>query len=184
MSSQGVYAANFWPLNGKPTYVAGAIRLYRNYDGQKGAYGSAAAQATASNRDAASVFASFNPGGDEIHVIAINKSPTETVNGTFTVASPVPLAGIKAYGFDASSAIPAAKTGAALGAGGFTCVLPPWSATHFVIKTDGALPAVALRAPALRTGSGPSAPAYLPDGRLFPPSPPGRAAALPRYLRP
>jgi mannan endo-1,4-beta-mannosidase len=184
LSAQGIYAANFWPLNGKPTYVAAAIRLFRNYDGQKGAYGSAAAQATASNRDAASVFASFNPGGDEIHVIAINKSPTETVNGTFAVAAPVPFAGIKAYGFDASSATPAAKTGATLAAGGFSYALPPWSATHFVIKTNGALPSVALRAPSLRPRSRPAGPAYLPDGRLFPPSRPDARPALPFYLRP
>jgi mannan endo-1,4-beta-mannosidase len=184
MTAKGVYATNFWQLNEKPTYVASAFRLFRNYDGQKGAYGSAAAQATASSRDAASVFASFNPGGDEIHVIAINKSPTETVNGTFTVAAPVPFSGIKAYGFDAASATLSAKTGAVLAENGFTCNLPPWSATHFVIKTNGALPPVGLRTPSLRPAARDLGPAYLPDGRVFLPSRPGEGAFLPSYLRP
>lgn len=116
--------------------------------------------------------------------IAINKSPTETVNGTFTVAAPVPFSGIKAYGFDAASTAVSAKTGAVLGANGFTCALSPWSATHFVIKTNGALPPVGLRAPALRSGARAPGRAYLPDGRLFPSSRAEPAAALPLYLRP
>lgn len=184
MTAKGVYASSFWQLNEKPTYVASAFRLFRNYDGQKGTYGAAAAQATASSRDAASVFASFNPGGDEIHVIAINKSPTETVNGTFTVASPVPFASIKAYGFDASATALSARTGAALSGSGFTCNLPPWSATHFVIKTNGTLPSVGLRAPSLQAPARALGPAYLPDGRVFQPARAGEAPALPLYLRP
>jgi mannan endo-1,4-beta-mannosidase len=184
LTAKGVYASNFWQLNEKPTYVASAFRLFRNYDGQKGTYGEAAAQAAASNREAASVFASFNPGGDEIHVIAINKSPTEVVNGTFTVAAPVAFSGIKAYGFDASSATLSARTGATLAGSGFSCSLPPWSATHFVIKTTGALPPVGLRMPSLQMPGRAVGPAYLPDGRALSPSRPGEPAALPLFLRP
>jgi hypothetical protein len=186
LASQGVYAAAIWPLTNKSPYVAAALRLYRNYDGQKGTFGSASAQATASSRDAASVFTSFNPGGDEIHIIAINKSPTETVAGTFTVASPVPLAdGIKAYGLDQSAAAVSAKAAATVSGNGFTYSLPPWSATHFVLKTTGALPPVSLRPVRLRPASmAPGSPAYMPDGRVFPPSRTQKAATIPIFLKP
>ncbi|MBW8889988.1 MAG: endoglucanase [Fibrobacteres bacterium] len=183
MGSKGVYASAIWPLTSKSPYVATAFRLFRNYDGQKGAFGSASAQATASSRDAASVFASFNPGGDEIHIIAINKSPTETVTGTFAVTSPVPLAGIKAYGFDQSSTKVSAQTAVTASGSGFTYSLPPWSATHFVLKTDGALPSVAIRTPLLRPASAVTGPAYLPDGRVFLPALKEKAASLPVFRK-
>lgn len=184
MAAKGVYAAAIWPLANKSPYLAAAMRLYRNYDGQKGTFGAASAQATASSRDAASVFASFNPGGDEIHIIAINKSATETVAGTFTIASPVPLAdGIKAYGMDQSSATVSAKAAATVSGNGFTYSLPPWSATHFVLKTTGALPPVSLRPPLLHAKPAASGPAFLPDGRIFPGSRPGEAPALPIFRK-
>jgi hypothetical protein len=53
-----------------------------------------------------------------------------------------------------------------------------------VIKTNGALPSVALLAPSLRPRSRTSGPAYLPDGRLFLPSGPKGKPALPLYSRP
>lgn len=184
LASRGVYASAIWPLTSKSPYVATAFRLYRNYDGQHGTFGAASSLATASNRDAASVFASFNPGGDEIHVIAINKSPTETVAGTFAITSPVPLAGIKAYGFDQSSTAVSAKAAATASGSGFAYSLPPWSATHFVIKTNGTLPSVSLRPPLLRPAAAVTGPAYLPDGRVFPPSARGKNAGLPLFRKP
>jgi hypothetical protein len=184
LASKGVYAAAIWPLVSKSPYVATAFRLFRNYDGQKGTFGSASNLATASNKDAASVFSSFNPGGDEIHIIAINKSPTETVTGTFAVTTPVPIAGIKVYGFDQSSTAVSAKAAATVSEGGFTYSLPPWSATHFVLKTNGALPPVSLRPPRLRPATSAIAdPAYLPNGRVFPPSLQEKGASLPVFRK-
>jgi mannan endo-1,4-beta-mannosidase len=180
MALKGVYASNFWPLSDKAAYVASAFRLYRNYDGQKGTYGKAAASAVSSDKATASVFASFNPGGDEVHIVAINKSPTETVKGTFAVASPVALAAaVKAYGFDQSATAVSAKAEGAVAEGASTYALPPWSATHFVLKTTGALPSVGLRPALIRPGMRTSAPAYLPDGRLFAPEAGRKAPAVP-----
>lgn len=172
LGQTGVFAANFWQLAEKPTYVASAFRLYRNYDGKQGRFGPISAAATASDKENASVFASFGSGGDEVHIIVINKNATETVKGTFTVTSPVPLTQGKVYGFDGSGTALSEKAAVASVTGNaFTYILPPLSANHFVIKTAGALPS-ALRdsRPALRPAvvSDPGS-AYLPDGRLLPP---------------
>ncbi|HKP95607.1 MAG TPA: glycoside hydrolase family 44 protein [Fibrobacteria bacterium] len=171
MARTNVFAAAFWPLGGKPTYAASAFRLFRNYDGKQGRFGSTWASATASDRENASVFASFDPAGDEVHLIVLNKNATETVRGSFTVASPVALTQGKVFGFDGGGAALSEKAAVgAISGNAFTYVLPPWSARHFVIKTAGALPA-ALRHPfagALKAAATEAAPAYLPDGRRFP----------------
>lgn len=186
MAANGVYAACLWPLGDDPGYLTTAFRLYRDYDGHKGAYGAAAAHASASDAAAASVFASFNPGGDEIHIIALNKSPTEKVNGAFTLASPVDLSpDVLAFGFDSTSKEVSAKPGATLSGKTFAYSLPPWSATHFVIKTAASLPSSGIR-PAVRALPGRvPGPAYRPDGRLSIPVPAGeKAAPIPSFRRP
>jgi mannan endo-1,4-beta-mannosidase len=169
MGMTGVFAAGFWQLDAKPAYVASAFRLFRNYDGKKGRFGSTSVSATASDKDNASIFASFESGRDEVHIIAINKNPSESVKGGFSVASPVVLTSGKVYGFDGSGAALSEKAAVASIAGNaFTYTLPPWSASHFVIKASGALTA-ATRAPAYGSGGVTEGlregPAYLPDGR-------------------
>ncbi len=172
MAKSGVYAAAFWQLDEKPVYVSAGFRLYRNYDGKQGGYGAESAAATASDKANASVFASWNPLGDEVHIIAINKNLTETVKGTFNVTSPVPLAQGKVFGFDGTGAAIMEKAAvASITANAFTYVLPPMSANHFIIKTTGTLPA-SLRQPFAgarpKDGNALDLPAWLPDGRLFP----------------
>jgi hypothetical protein len=188
LAKTGVYAAAYWQLHEKPVYVSAAFRLFRNYDGKGGAFGGVSAAALSSDNENASVYASFDAGGDELHVIAINKHGTETVKGTFNVTSPVPMTQGKVYGFDKSGAAIAEK--AAVGSitgNAFTYVLPAMSASHFILKTEGALPS-SIRTPraAFRRGTGVhGVPAYLPDGRRIPPANRKAAgrAALPVYPR-
>jgi mannan endo-1,4-beta-mannosidase len=186
----GVFAANFWQLAEKPVYVASAIRLFRNYDGNKGTFASMSAAAAASDKDNASVFASYVPGGDEVHIIVINKNATEAIRGAFSVVSPVALTQGKVFGFDGGGPALSEKTavGAVTG-NAFTYVLPPLSAHHFVIKTGAALPAASLRNPLAGAGSGKmdakGVSAYLPDGRLLPVRKDSRkpVSALPLFIR-
>jgi mannan endo-1,4-beta-mannosidase len=189
MANTGVYATAFWQLAEKPVFAASAFRLFRNYDGKKGAFGSMSAASASSDRENASIYASYVPGGDEIHLIAINKHGTETVKGTFTVTSPVPMVQGKVFGFDKSgSALTEKAAVGAIAGNAFTYILPPMSANHFVLKTSGALPA-SLRQPlraAYRNGAGVhGVPAYLPDGRVLPHprSNPDRPALLPLYRK-
>ncbi|MEO7426199.1 MAG: glycoside hydrolase family 44 protein [Fibrobacteria bacterium] len=168
-----VYAASFWPLDGKLSYVKAAFRLFRNYDGNKGLFGSISAAATASDNQNASVFASYVPAGDEVHIIALNKNTAEPVRGTFTVTSPVALTQGKVFGFDGTATTLSEKAAVATVTGNvFTYVLPPLSASHFVIKTAAVLPSVSILSnpSGLRGAAKADAglPAYLPDGRRLP----------------
>jgi mannan endo-1,4-beta-mannosidase len=179
----GVYAASWWELADGPAYTASAYRLFRNYDGAKSAFGTVATRATASDRDNASVYASYNPGGNEVHLIVLNKSQTGAIKGVFHVTSPVALAQGRAWGFDGSATALKEKTavGAVTG-NAFNYTLPPLTAWHFVIKTASALPAavrsVTLAPPPL---SAAGLHAYLPDGRALAPDG-GRRTAIPFWL--
>jgi mannan endo-1,4-beta-mannosidase len=184
-----VFAASFWQLGLKPTYVASAFRLFRNYDGKKGRFGSTSVSATASDKANASIFASFESGGDEVHIIAINKNATESVKGGFSVTSPVALTSGKVYGFDGSGTALSEKAAVATITGNaFSYTLPPWSASHFVIKVSGTLTA-GIRIPSTGraevTGQLHQGPAYLPDGRLLRNghSAEGRIPSVPLFAR-
>lgn len=189
LGRDGVYASNFWQLDEKPVYVASAFRLFRNFDGKGSTFGSAAAGAKSSDDENASVYASFNSGGDEIHIVALNKSLTETVQGTFNVTSPVAVSGGKVFGFDKSGKTLSEKAGIASVAGNaFTYTLPPLSAYHFVLKTTGALP-MALRAPQSGQGNSEAGasrlpPAFLPNGQVLPLHKRALKAATPFWLWP
>lgn len=181
LGREGVYAASYWELNDGVDYAAAAFRLFRNYDGAKGAFGSISARATASDRENASVYASYNPGGAEIHLVVLNKSQTQAVSGTFNVASPAPVTAGRAWGFDASGAALKEKTAISAVTGNtFAYSLPASSAVHIVLKTSSALPN------AVRPFNPGVAPVgkragYLPDGRAL--SEEGARARVPFWQR-
>ncbi len=134
----GVYAACYWPQsNGK--YPNAAIRIFRNYDGQKANFGSLSAQAVTSNQDSTSVYAGFDAGGNVIHILALNKSQS-VVHGSFAVTSPVGITQGRVFGFDSTSAVVAETTAvAAVTQNQFTYDLPPYSARLFALQTAGSL---------------------------------------------
>ncbi len=150
LGRDGVFASNYWPLTGKFRYVAAAFRLFRNYDGKNSRFADAATYAMTSDRENTSVYASFVPGGNEIHLIALNKNLTESVNGSFAITSPVGLSTGTVFGFDGSGAALTEKSAIASFSGNtFSYLLPPLSASHFVIKTTSVLPMTAVHAPKL-----------------------------------
>jgi mannan endo-1,4-beta-mannosidase len=168
----GVYASSFWQLDEKPTYASSAFRLFRNFDGKNSRFASAATAATASDRENASIYSSINSGGDEVHLIVLNKSMTDAIHGTFNVTSPVKLTQGQVFGFDKTGTALSEKAAiAAVTGNAFTYTLPPLSAYHFVLKTASALP-MALRAPLLGTpdpvrGIFQDKSSYLLDGRML-----------------
>ena len=90
LGREGVYLANYWgdgagniPL---PPYIKAAFKLYRNYDGKKGAYGDTAVTATPADLGKASVYAatdSKRPG--TLTVIVINKDQEATFDGKLDI---------------------------------------------------------------------------------------------------
>ncbi len=72
----GVGAAAYWPVSGDESFAWAAFRAYRNYDGKGARFGDLSIDATSSDPERASVYASVesdDPG--RTVVIAISKSP-------------------------------------------------------------------------------------------------------------
>lgn len=161
-----LYATCYWPLEDARPYVVSAFRLFRNYDGKASRFGDVNAQAVASDREKASVFAGYTPGDSAIHVIVINKSAAETIQGNFQVTSPSAIKGVKAWGFDQGGSALAAKAAVGTVSGNtFTYALPPLSAYHLVLETATPLPASIRPA---HSGTKPrraGSVLYTPDGR-------------------
>src|SRR5688572_2122968 len=90
---EGLDLATYWtfPAASTPTYKA--FKMYRNYDGQGGAFGDTSVSAVAPNPDALSVFAAQRSTG-ALTVMAINKDLTATTAVNlrllnFTAGNPV-----------------------------------------------------------------------------------------------
>jgi len=137
----GLLSSNFWPLETNTSFVNAAYRLYRNYDGLRSVFGSITARASSSDNALSSVFTSFDPGGNAVHIIVINKSQTTALRGNFTVASPSPVTAGRVFGFENGASAITEKTAIASITGNtFTYDLPPLSARHFILQTSGTLP--------------------------------------------
>ena len=73
--AQGVYAATYWPLANDEPYCMAAFRAFRGFDGASATFGNVAVQATSSNAQNVSAYAST----DSTHAgravfVAINRS--------------------------------------------------------------------------------------------------------------
>lgn len=127
----GVYYANHWDdITG---YVESAYKLYRNYDGERSTFGDVSAYASSSDIANSSVYAATSVDGNEMHVILINKSMTESMRSAVSIASPKQWANGKAFGFDASSTSIRALGDVTVGENGFVQELAPMSVVHIVL---------------------------------------------------
>ncbi len=74
--------ANRWdlaPKNGS-TYTNSAYKLFRNYDGLNGSYGTYSVNSSFNNKSDGSVWASLNNTEDELHIVILNKDVGEKLN--------------------------------------------------------------------------------------------------------
>ncbi len=75
-----VFAANVWPLQSVETFLFGAFRIYRNYDGAGAGFGDTSFEATASDIAKASVYSSLDAGHpNRVVTVLLNK---DTVSHT------------------------------------------------------------------------------------------------------
>ncbi len=69
-----VFAANVWPLQSVETFLFGAFRIFRNYDGAGAAFGDTSFEASASDIAKASVYASLDAGHpNRVVTVLLNK---------------------------------------------------------------------------------------------------------------
>src|SRR6185295_11492450 len=94
----GLYMATHWGSD--PTYLAAAYKLYRNYDGNHSTYGDTHVRATTSDIEKSSVYAALNADGSELHIILLNKTFSDSLQGTFNIAGNVSYTSGDVWGFN------------------------------------------------------------------------------------
>jgi hypothetical protein len=138
---EGLDVAARWatPAASTPTYRA--IKLYRNYDGQKSTFGDTSVAASTANPDVVAAFAAERSRDGATTVMVINKG-TASTPATITLANVTHAATAEAWQLTASNAIARLADVPVSGAHALTSTLPAQSVTLFVIPrgTTGPTP--------------------------------------------
>jgi hypothetical protein len=139
---EGVFAATLWPNadvsayggSGQKAYayIFGALRMFRNYDGQGSAFGDTGVSATTSDVAGSSVYASLDAAGRVVLVAINKKSVAQTA--TITIAHPVALHTAHVYTLTSQSASPTKRSDITVGAKNtLTYSLPAMSVSTLVL---------------------------------------------------
>jgi hypothetical protein len=113
-------------------YIKAAFQIFRNYDGQGGAFGDTAVAAAPADLGKASVFAaSDSRHRGTLTILVINKTQHAIFDGKIAIKGG-PFATAKVFGFNAASPKIRALTDAELKNDQLAYRLPPLSATLFV----------------------------------------------------
>lgn len=133
---EGLYIGNYWgdgPGNGNlPTYIKSAFRLYRNYDGKRGAFGDTAVAATPADIAKASVYAATDSKHKgRLTILVINKELRSIFTGKLAIKGSS-CASAQVYTLDGTSPELRAHPAVPIQGGQLTYKLPPLSATLFV----------------------------------------------------
>lgn len=133
----GVYTVTHWDDPG--TYGSLAYKLYRNYDGNNSTYGDVNVGAIMSDKENSSVYASVVSDNDDVlHIIAINKSMTSAINGTFNIAGTnESYNSASVYAINDGTEEIIQESGITFTGNSFTYTLPALSAYHFIVNKGG-----------------------------------------------
>ena len=118
------------PASSTPTYKA--IKMYRNYDGQKSAFGDTSVSATVPNPDTLSAFAARRSSDGALTVMVINKMLSGTTAVSINVSNFQPASVTKAWQLNSSNTI-AQLPDMALNGTTLAATIPAQSITIFVI---------------------------------------------------
>jgi hypothetical protein len=119
------------PAAATPTYKA--IKLYRNYDGQRSTFGETSIQAAVPNPDAVSAFAAERGADGAVTVMVINKALSGSASATITLANVSHGAAAQAWQLTSANAITRLADVAVSGAHAIVTTLPAQSVTLFVV---------------------------------------------------
>jgi hypothetical protein len=133
-----VYMANHWGT--VDSYLASAYKIFRNYDGNNGAYGDIGGSATTDNIDSTSIYVARRTNDpDHLDIIAINKSEAASATANVAIKSATSYTSARAFMLQQSSpALSEAAPIASITANSFTFSLPALSITHFVLARANA----------------------------------------------
>jgi hypothetical protein len=130
---EDVFAAAVWMMNASNPFLYGGFAMYRNYDGNGGAFGDTSVATSTTSIDATSIYASVSSADPtKVIAVAINKAANPT-SATITLNHATQLAAADVYTLTSASATPAKGASlAASGANTFSYTLPPRSVSTLV----------------------------------------------------
>jgi hypothetical protein len=134
---EGLDMAARWatPAASTPTYKA--MKLYRNYDGNRSAFGDTSVAASTANPDVVSAFAAERSSDGAITVMVINKGTAATA-ATVALANVTPGAAAEAWQLTSSNAIARLADLPVSASHALAATLPAQSITLFVIPRGAA----------------------------------------------
>lgn len=129
-----VYLATYWGEDFKDYIVAG-INLYTNFDGKGSKYGDISVEASVSDDELASAYASIEEDDEgKLHIILLNKNYDNSTTFNLSINSDKQYKKGIAWGFDrASSEITQRPSVTRINNNSFTYTLPALSAYHIVL---------------------------------------------------
>ena len=136
---EGLDMAARWatPASSTPTYKA--MKLYRNYDGNRSTFGDTSVAATTPNPDTVAAFAAQRSTDGALTVMVIAKSLSGSTAATITLANSTPAGTAQAWQLTAANAI-ARLPDVAVSGSSLAVTLPPQSITLFVVASGSRPP--------------------------------------------
>ena len=137
---EGLDVAARWatPASTTPTYKA--IKMYRNYDGNRSAFGETSVAATAPNPDAVAAFAALRSSDGALTVMVISKSSSGSTPAVISMANFVAGGVARAWQLTAANTI-ARLPDVTVAGSALAVTLPPQSITLLVVPAGGQLTA-------------------------------------------
>ena len=128
LGREGVFAACQWPMERDESFIAGGLRMFRDFDGHGGAFGDTSVSAATADRAATSLYASLDShDSSRLVLVALNKTD-RPLNATIAIAHWRPIKTGSAHQLTAASAQPqAAKIRPEIHGDRVSIELPPMS---------------------------------------------------------
>ena len=135
---EGLDLAARWTTPGTTTPTYKAMKMYRNYDGNRSAFGDTSVRATSTaNADNLSVFAAQRSGDSALTVMVISKVLSGSTPVTINLANFAPATAAQAWQLTAANTI-TRLADVTVSAQGFAATVPAQSITLFVVAPSGA----------------------------------------------
>ncbi len=133
---QDLYMANYW--GAVEGYVKSGFDIFRDYDGQGGAFGNKSIATAATDRTNAAVYASVQDNDEtRMHVVAINKNQDSSLTATIQVNGAFQYKSARVWILDGrGTAIRRAKNVRRISNNTFSYELPAMSIAHFVLTDE------------------------------------------------
>ena len=142
---QGLDFANMWNAPASTDPIAYAFRLYRNYDGNGGQFGSTSVSASSSNPGELSVYASRRASDGALILVVVNKT-TSAIGTTLSINNFKPVGSAAIYSYSSANLQKITSEGSVSVANdNLSYTYPAYSATVVVLpgatQTHGVIPA-------------------------------------------